>query len=117
MIYYKSLVVSGVANTETLGSIITSTSTEKYHIRKLYVSEITSTAQNDGYIRAYIEREKIADVPVEHWLDNLTANSRIAMTALEFDFDLDVGESFYVGQLSQATASDFVFTIEYEIAK
>lgn len=117
MIYYKSLVVSGAANAETLGSIITSTTTEKYHIKKMYVSEITSTAQNNAYIRAYIEREKIADVPVEHWLDNLTANSRIAMTALDLDFDLDIGESFYVGQESQATASDFVFTIEYEIAK
>ena len=115
MKYFKSLTVSGAANAETLKEIITSTSTEKYKINKLYATETTSTPQNDAYIRVYIEREKIADIPIVHWLDNITSSSRTMIPYVELDITLAVGESLYVGQLSGPTASDYVYTIEYEI--
>ena len=96
---------------------MTSTATEKYHITKLYATEITSTLQNDAYIRIYIERERVVDIPIVHWLDNITSSSRTMVPYLELDITLDVGESFYVGQESQANASDFVYTVEYEIVR
>lgn len=117
MKYYKSIVVTGTANAETLKAIITSTSTEKYKINKLYATEITSTLQNDAYIRVYIERERIADIPIMHWLDNITSSSRTTISYIELDITLGVGESLYVGHESQATASDYVYTIEYEIVR
>lgn len=117
MMLYKSLIVTGIANNETLSAILTSTSTEQYHIHRVYATEITSTLQNDAYLRLNVERETIADIPVVHWLDNITNNSRVAMEGIDVDYDLPVGESFYVGHLSGATASDIVFTVEYEIKK
>lgn len=114
---YKSKVVTGTANNEVLSAILTSTSTEQYHIERVYATEITSTLQNDAYIRINIERETIADIPVMHWLNNITSASRVAMEAIDIDYDLPVGESLYVGHLSGATASDIVYTVEYEIKR
>ena len=117
MRYYKSKVVTGTANKETLEEILTSTATEKYHITKLYATETTSTLQNDAYIRVYIERERVVDIPIVHWLDNITTSSRTMVPYIELDITLDVGESLYIGHESQATASDYVYTVEYEIVR
>ncbi len=114
---YKSLTVNGVASEETLATGLISTEVQKYHITKIYITEVTATPQNDAYIRVYLDRERLIDFPYVHFLQDASVNVRTEPDVIEVDLDLPVGSEFDVGQLSQATASNLLFTIQYEVLK
>jgi len=114
---YKTILVTGSANEETLKTGLVSSEVEKYHIDKLFVTEVTSTPQNDAYIRCYLDRERLVDFPYVHFLQDSQVDVRTEPDVIEIDLDLPVGSEFDIGQLSQANASDMLFTIQYEVVK
>lgn len=114
---YKTIQVSGEANKETLATGLVSTEVEKYHINRVFVTEITSTLQNNAYIRAYLDRERLVDFAYVHFSQDAQVSTRTEPDAIEIDLDLPVGSEFDIGHLSQDTASDMLYTIEYEVVK
>lgn len=117
-LYYTYQVVFGTANTETVLTAVTSTEEEKKKVVDLFIYECTGTIQNDAIIRVYVERERIAELPIRMFTDN-TTNHVYPNGAgrLPLNVDLPVGQSLKVGHLSGGTASNLVFVIVYEIAE
>lgn len=115
MILYKTVYVFGSANVEVFKDLITSTEVEPIHVRKLYVYETTSPRQGNGELRLYIEREKIAEIPLSNFLDNLTNKNYVSQPVYEIDVDVPIGETLIAGLVSGSTATNIVITIEYEI--
>jgi len=114
--YYTYEKVSGIANQEKLGEGLTSTSEEPKRIVALWVTEVTTPLQHDAYIRGYIEREKILEIPYTQFLVNKASDNRQILPArIEVDHEIPVGQKFVAGHLSGATASDFEYVYEYEI--
>lgn len=114
---YKTVTVSGTANEEVIETLITSTTVEPVHVVKVYPYETTSTRQGDAFIRLYIEREKIAEVPIYVFQRSLSNKDYMNVPVLELNVDLPEGQSLIVGVVSGATASDFAFIVEYEIIR
>ena len=112
---YKTVTVSGVANEEVIEPLITSTAVEPKHITAVYLCETTSPRNGDAYIRFYIEREKIGEVPISLYQSDLNNKMYMVVPKVEIDVDLPEGQSLIVGVVSGSTASDFVFTIEYQV--
>lgn len=114
--YYKSGTVSGTANTETLTKILTSTEEAPKTVNKLYVTEITATENLDSMIRGYIERERIMEFDQRHLHDAFDSDTRFGeVPDIELNHDIPVGQSLSVGHVSGGTASNFAYTVEYEI--
>jgi hypothetical protein len=113
---YKYLVVAGVINSEATGTIITSTETEPVILDTLLVYESTAARNDDAIVRAYVEREKIAELPVGAFLDWATVPAYIqAAGRIPLDRELPVGQSLIVGQVSGAVASDMTFGLVYHL--
>ena len=112
---YKSVTVSGVANEEALETLITSTTVERKHITAVYLCETTSPRNGDAFIRFYVEREKIGEVPISLYQSDLNNKMYMVVPKVILDIDLPEGQSLIVGVVSGTTASDFVFTVEYEL--
>lgn len=117
MKYYDREVVSGSANEEKLEDVVTSTAEEPKHVIALWFTETTGTENNDGILRAYVERERILNMSVKHFLNKHDADGRQFLTRIEVDVDLPVGQSLSVGCVSGGTASNFEVVAEYEITK
>lgn len=116
MILTKYVTVAGTANVEKTDNILTSTEEEKKKVRKLFVYESTTTRNNDAIIRVYLEREKISEMPVKNFLDFAAAPIYpLAAGEIPLDIEIPVGQTLFVGHVSGATASNMVFTAEYEI--
>lgn len=115
-VFHDYITVTGLANTEKTEKFLTSTEEEPKRILRLRVYESTSTRQNDAVIRVYIERERIAELPIRTFTDQ-GANPLYPQGAgtIELGFDLPVGQSLIVGHVSGATASQITFVAEYEI--
>jgi len=113
--YYETITVNGTANTEVIDTLVTSTQTEKKHINRMIFTEVTGTAQNNAVIYAYVAQKRIVNMPIQHFLMKAGASDRPSMEWLNLDFDLPVGQSLDVGTVSGATASNFIFTVEYEL--
>ena len=116
MIYRKTITVSGTASTETVSEIIRSTDVEHVHVLGLWFAEVTATRQGDATIRCYIEREKIEEIPYQMFLSGTSSLDVVTKPYIPIDVSLDVGQALSVGHVSGATASDFKYTVEYEIA-
>lgn len=115
-VYHDYIVVTGLANAEKTEKFLTSTEEEPKTILRLKVFESTSTRQNDAVVRVYIERERIAEVPIRAFTDQST-NQVYPNGAgvIELGFDLPIGQSLIVGHVSGATPSQLTFVAEYEI--
>ena len=114
---YKTVMVSGTANEEVIETLITSTTVEPVHVVKVYPYEISSTRQGDAFIRLYIEREKIAEIPIYLYQMSMDNKAYVNVPVIELDVDLPEGQSLIVGVVSGASASDFAFIVEYEIIR
>lgn len=112
---YKTVTVHGSPGTEVVKTLITSTPEEPVRVLSVVCYETTATRQGDAILRFYIEREKIAEVPVKIWQGDLTNKTYIALPRLELSHVIEVGQSLIVGVVSGSNASDFEFVIEYEI--
>ena len=113
---YKYLVVAGVINTEATGTIITSTETEPVILDTLLVYESTAARNNNAIVRAYVEREKIAELPVGTFLDWIAAPAYpTGAGRIPLDRELPVGQSLIVGQVSAAVASNMTFGLVYHL--
>lgn len=115
MILYKPIYVYGQANTEVFKDLITSTEVEPVHIRKIYIYETTTPRQGDGVLRLYIEREKIAEIPLQNFLDDLTSKKYVSQPVYDLAVDIPVGETLIAGLISSGTPTNIVITLEYEI--
>ena len=112
---YKTVRVVGQANAEVLEDLITSTDVEPVRVIAVYPYEVTSTRQADAFIRLYIEREKIAEIPCYIWMDDLAAKKYVTPPRLEIDREIPVGQTLICGLVSGGTASIFEIVIEYEL--
>lgn len=116
-VFYDYLVVTGQANVEVTQKFLTSTEEEPKRVLRLRVYESTSTRQNDAVIRVYIERERIAELPIRTFTDQSTNHLYPnGAGVIELGFDLPIGQSLIVGHVSGATPSQLTFVAEYEIA-
>jgi len=114
-VYYKTVLVSGVQNSEVLATLVTSTTTEPKKVLRVYPYETTSTRNGNAFIRLYIEREKIAEIPIYIFQADLTNKEYVEVPKIELNIDLPEGQSLIVGVVSGTTASNFAFVVEYEI--
>lgn len=115
MILYKLVYVYGQANTEVFKDLITSTEVEPVTVRKIYITEVSTTPVGDGVLRLYIEREKIAEIPLCNFLTNLTDKKYHSQPVYEINVDIPVGQTLIAGLISSSTASSVAITLEYEI--
>ena len=114
--YYESVEVLGTANSETLETILTSTEEEHKFIDALAFTETTATHQRNAEVVAYIEREKIMDVPLYLTLIHTNNETRIADSQwFKLGHDLPVGQSLRVGHVSAGAASNVSYTVRYKI--
>jgi len=116
--YYMTKVISGTANVEVIDSLVTSTPEEQKTVNGVWIHEETGTANNDAVIRLYVEREKIAEVPIRMFT-NVYGDTTYPQGAGRIDLGvtLDVGETLYAGVVSGSTGSIIRFTVEYEIVE
>lgn len=113
---YKSEHIDGIANEETVEDIITSTVEEPLHIDAIAFIEDTAVENYDAQLAMYIGREKIIDVPIMQ--NQRTHDSEVRLNTDPFypvGHDLDVGDSFKVGHVSGAVASDIWYSVRYHI--
>lgn len=115
MTLYKTVYIYGVANAEAFKDLITSSEVEPVRVKRIYVYEITPTRQANGELRLYIEREKIAEIPLMLYIDNLTTKNYVAQPVYEVNADIPVGQTLIAGLVSGATATNLVVVLEYEI--
>lgn len=116
--FYAYTEVTGTANAEVTKPLLTSTEEEPKRILELWTYESTATRQNNAILRVYVERERVAELPVRAFLDQAaTPNYPQAAGKIPLEIDLPVGQSLIVGHLSGATASNVVFVAVYEIGK
>jgi len=116
--YTKTVVVAGTANSETLSLGVTSTEGEPKRVLGLWVYESTATRNNDAQVRAYVERERVVDMPIRSFIDQGTSQLYPRGAGrIDLDLDLPIGQSLYVGQQSGGTASNLTFTIEYVVVE
>lgn len=115
---YKSVNVEGTANEETVEDIITSTVEEPVSLVAVSVIEYTAAENSDAVLAMYIGREKIVDLPIIHGLTAFDSDVRLAGSGFyPLGHDLDAGESFKVGHVSGAVASDISYVLQYKIAE
>lgn len=114
MIMTKTLAINGVANKETTQAILTSTTENHYHIKRLWITEVSTTPQNNAIIRAYRDLYLLTDFAYSHLLTNATSGTANQFRVIDVDVDLPVGSSYYVGHVSGSTASNMQYTVEYE---
>ena len=117
-LYYESVHVDGTANEETVETIITSTEEEPKHISGIAFIEDTAVENYDATLAMYIEREKILDAPMMQNLRSHDSEVRLNVDPFyPINHDLPVGQSFKVGHVSGATATDMWYTVRYTIPK
>lgn len=115
--FYDYKEVVGVANSEVTEKILTSTEEEPKRVLRLRIYESTSTRQNNAVVRVYIERERVAEIPIRVFLDQASSPIYpLGAGVIELGFELPIGQSLIVGHLSGATPSNVTFVVEYEIA-
>ena len=114
--YYKSIHIDGVANTETIEDLLTSTEEEPLYIESIAFIEDTAVEEHDAVLAMYIEREKIVDAPIAQNLRGWDSDIRLNTDPFyQIGHDLAVGQTFKVGHVSGATASDIYYTVRYSI--
>lgn len=116
--FYKSVHVDGVANEETVEDIITSTEQEPVLVDAIAFIEDTAGENYDAVLAMYIEREKIVDTPIMQ--NQRTHDSEVRLNTDPFyplGHDLPIGQSFKVGHVSGAVASDIWYTVRYQITE
>ena len=114
--YYESVHVPGTASTETVETILTSTEEEPKFIDAIAFIEDTAVENHDAELVAYIEREKIMDVPISQNLVAFDSDTRLGADLwYPLGHDLPVGQSLKVGHTSGTTASDIYYTVRYKI--
>ena len=114
--YYASVHVEGTAHTETVEEILTSTEEEPKFVDAIIFQEDSSTQQRDALIVAYIEREKIMEVPIMQNLQMYDSNPRACGDLwYPLGHDLPVGQSLRVGHVSGSDISDIYYTVRYQI--
>jgi len=114
--FYESIHIAGVANQETVEGIITSTEEEKKHIDGVAFIEDTAVENHDAILAMYIERERIVNAPVSQNLLSFDSDARICTDPFyPLGHDLPVGQSFKVGHVSGAVATDMYYTVRYKI--
>jgi len=115
-LYYDTVEIVGTANTEVVKALVTSTAEEPKHVNRVLVMESTATANNNALVRLYIEREKIAEVPIRAFTTGYgTVSYPKAAGEITVGVDLKVGETLYGAVVSGSTASSVQFVVEYEI--
>ena len=117
--YYESVLVEGTANEEVLEVILTSTDEEEKHIEGIAFIEVTAAGEeNDSILAMYIERERIVHAPIVQNLRSFDSDVRLNFEPFyPLNHDLEVGQSFKVGHISGATATDTWYTVRYTIKK
>lgn len=115
--YFEYVEVSGLANQEVTKTLLTSTEEEPKRVLEVLVYESTSTRQNNAVLRVYVERERVAELPIRAFLDQAsTPVYPNGAGRIPLEVDLPVGQSLIVGHVSGSTASNVVFIAVYEIA-
>ena len=116
--YYESLHINGTANTETVDTILTSTEEEHKFVDAIAFIEDTAVENHDAELVAYIEREKIIDVPISQNLRGWDSDVRLNTDPFyAVGHDLPIGQSLKVGHTSGATPSNIFYTVRYKIAE
>lgn len=114
--FYESVHIDGVANEETVETIITSTEQEPKHIDAIAFVEDTAVENHDAILGLYVEREKIVNCPISQNLLSFDSDARICTDPFyPIGHDLPVGQSFKVGHTSGAVATDIYYTVRYKI--
>lgn len=115
-LFYESIEVDGLANNEVVETVLTSTKEEKKTVIGVWIAETTAAENNDADIVLYIEREKIADIPIKVMLDiHDVAGARRRDRWIKLGHSLPEGDTLKVGQVSGAVATNITFTVAYEI--
>ena len=116
MFFYKYVTVTGIANTEVLETLLTSTETEPKHIDALCYIESTATENWVSILRAYVENVRILDFPQSMLLVQALADPRLAEGQwIPIDRDLGVGEELKVGHVSGGTIANFQIAVRYRV--
>jgi len=116
--YYESVHVDGVANTETLEEILTSTEEEPKHIEGIAFIEDTAVENYDAELAMYIERERIVNAPMMQNLRSHDSEVRLNVDPFyPLNHDLLPGQTFKVGHVSGGIATDMWYTVRYSIPK
>ena len=114
--YYTSVHVVGIANTEVVEEILTSTEEEPKFVDAIAFVEDTPSSLYDAVLVAYIEREKIMEFPLEISLLYNDVSNRLG-TDLWYllGHNLPVGQSLRVGHISGSLASNVYYVVRYKI--
>ena len=117
MIHYKTANVAGTASVESSTDLLKGTQKEPKFVRGLWFTEYTAAEEKDALIRVYKDTVKIAEFDIRHTLLSFDSDSRQFVPRIPLEIDLAPGETLEVGHLSGGTASDIVYTVEYEIGR
>ena len=102
---YKTVKVTTIVSDEVVKDALTSTDVEKKKVLACYPDDSLTTSE----FAAYIEREE----QCHFLLQRLTGE---ASKRVEFDLEIPVGQTFYVGYKNPAGVSgDKYVVIEYEL--
>lgn len=115
MRFTKTITVAGTASIEVLGTLLASPEKEMRHLVGFYVTEVTATENSDAMIVGYLSREKVVDLAFCHLLGEAGAAGSSFPRFVDIDVDIPPGESFEVGHVSSATASNMTYTAVYTI--
>lgn len=108
-----------VASKEKVEDIIESTAEEPKHIEALKYSAYDSDANAGAEALAYIEREKILDIPLEHLLKDVApaATADTPSEWVEVDRPLPAGQKLAVGyRYGTVEPTLHKVTVKYRIA-
>ena len=115
---YKQVTPTFTASKEVVASIITSTAEEPKHIDALKFSAYDSTTNAPADALAYIEREKILDIPLEHLAKDVAVAEAADTPSewVEIDTPLPVGQSLSVGyRFGSVESTLHKVTVKYHI--
>ena len=102
---YKTIIVATVASDEVVVPALISTEVEKKKVLGCYPDDSLTTSE----FAVYIEREE----QCHFYLDNLVGE---ASKRIEFDLEIPVGQTFYVGYKNPAAVEgDKYVVVEYEL--
>jgi hypothetical protein len=102
---YKTIIVATLASDEVVEPALISTEVEKKKVLGCYPDDSLTTSE----FAAYIEREE----QCHFYLENLVGEPS---KRIEFDLEIPVGQTFYVGYKNPAAVSgDKYVVVEYEL--
>lgn len=106
--------VDGTANEEETADILEGTKKKPKHVVAVMYIEDTAALQHDAILRAYKDRTRIVDMPIQAGLLNNGSDDRLEnLQWIEIDTVFEAGEELQVGTMSGGNATDVLVVAKY----